>query len=248
MKKFKYIDKKGFTLLEMIITIAIITIVTSAVGVGISNDISKYEKYLEEERNIEANGGWEYEARMQVEGYRPDASDDGWYEIDRVDSGDVSGGSAGGGNSNPMPDPDPVETEKPETKPSAETTKATEATTTTTVAETVATTVKEEPSGGGNDVTGSSTSWSNGWGSGGQIGVTVPDGNYGKKVVITVEFTGSSGLRNVGGWNWQGNSSYKVSGSKVEITINELSWTRDFGIQVEGSNINSARLVSVKVM
>ena len=249
MKKFKSFDKKGFTLLEMMITIAIITILSSAVGIAISKDISKYEKYLEEERNIEANGGWEYEARMQVDSYKPEVSDDDWYPQDRVDSGDISGGSAGGGSSDPIPDPEPIETEK------AETTKATEAATTTTEATTAATveattaaTVKEENSGAGTEVADSTTNWSSAWGNGGQVGLTIPDGNFGKKVKIKVVFPGSASLKNVSGWNWQSNGSYVVRGSTVEITINELGWNRDFGIQVEGKNIKEAKLISVKVL
>ena len=255
MKKFKSFDKKGFTLLEMVITIAIITIAASAVGVAVSKDISKYEKYLEEERNIEANGGWEYEARMLVDSYKPEASDDDRFIRDRVDSGDMSGGSAGGGSEDPIPDPEPIETEKPETKPSVETTKATEAattateaTTTTTVEATTATTAKEESSGSGTEISGSTNNWSSAWGSGGQVGLTLPEGNFGKNVVIKVVFPGSASLKNVSGWNWQSNGSYVVKGSTVEITINELSWTRDFGIQVEGKNINEAKLISVKVL
>jgi len=247
MKKFKNYDKKGFTLLEMMITIAIITIAASAVGVAVSKDISKYEKYLEEERNIEANGGWEYEARMQVDSYKPEASDDDWFIRDRVDSGDMSGGSAGGGSADPIPDPDPIETERPETTKATEaTTTTTEATTTTTVEAT--TTAKEENSGSGTEVADSTTNWSSAWGNGGQVGLTIPDGNFGKKVVIKVVFPGSASLKNVSGWNWQGNGSYEVRGSTVEITINELGWNRDFGIQVEGKNIKEAKLISVKVL
>ena len=247
MKKFKNYDKKGFTLLEMMITIAIITIAASAVGVAVSKDISKYEKYLEEERNIEANGGWEYEARMQVDSYKPEASDDDWFIRDRVDSGDMSGGSAGGGSADPIPDPDPIETERPETTKATEaTTTTTEATTTTTVEAT--TTAKEENSGSGTEVADSTTNWSSAWGNGGQVGLTIPDGNFGKKVKIKVVFPGSASLKNVGGWNWQSNGSYEVRGSTVEITINELGWNRDFGIQVEGKNIKEAKLISVKVL
>lgn len=246
MKKFNNINKKGFTLLEMVVTIGIIVILTSAASVGIALDMNKYQKYLEEEKNIEKNGGWEYEARMAVDAMTLKESDDFSGGDDKVPAPEVSGGGAnsGGatdGNSDSTPEPtkapDPTKAPEPTKAPdpttAPEPTKAPEPTT--------------APAGGA-DITSQTNAGSpNTWGSGGQIGLKLPGEARGKKVVITVEFPGAN-INSVGGWNWQGNGSSKVNGTSVEITINKIGDNFDFGIQVGGSNVNSAKLVSVKVM
>ena len=70
----KYVSKKGFTLTEMMIVIAIIVIIAGAVAAGIAIDINRYNSFLDGQKAKYADGDdymhddslWEAQARREV--------------------------------------------------------------------------------------------------------------------------------------------------------------------------------------
>ncbi len=82
------------------------------------------------------------------------------------------------------------------------------------------------------------------WGSGGQAEITLNCPNA-SSVTVVVEFSGS--VSSASGWGFD---SYSVSGSQVTATVsaggpNSWGLTQTVGIQVEGSGVESATLISI---
>ena len=87
---------------------------------------------------------------------------------------------------------------------------------------------------------------SNCWGSGGQLTVQLTGCSGYKTITVTAEFSGS--IKKASGWGFD---SYKVNGKQVVATVsssgpNSWAFNGSVGIQVDGSNIKSAKLISVK--
>ena len=87
---------------------------------------------------------------------------------------------------------------------------------------------------------------SNCWGSGGQLTVELSGCSGYKTISVTAEFSGS--IKKASGWGFD---SYKISGKRVVATVssdgpNKWAFNGSVGIQVDGSNIKSAKLISVE--
>ena len=87
---------------------------------------------------------------------------------------------------------------------------------------------------------------SNCWGSGGQLTVQLTGCSGYKTITVTAEFSGS--IKKASGWGFD---SYKINGKQVVATVsssgpNSWAFNGSVGIQVDGSNIKSAKLISVK--
>ena len=87
---------------------------------------------------------------------------------------------------------------------------------------------------------------SNCWGSGGQLTVQLTGCSGYKTITVTAEFSGS--VKKASGWGFD---SYKINGKQVVATVsssgpNSWAFNGSVGIQVDGSNIKSAKLISVK--
>jgi len=86
---------------------------------------------------------------------------------------------------------------------------------------------------------------SNCWGNGGQLTVQLSGCNGYKTITVTAEFSGS--IKKASGWGFD---SYKISGKRVIATVsssgpNSWAFNGSVGIQVDGSNVKSAKLISV---
>ena len=86
---------------------------------------------------------------------------------------------------------------------------------------------------------------SNCWGNGGQLTVELSGCSGYKTITVTAEFSGS--IRKASGWGFD---SYKISGKRVIATVsssgpNSWAFNGSVGIQVDGSNVKSAKLISV---
>jgi len=86
---------------------------------------------------------------------------------------------------------------------------------------------------------------SNCWGNGGQLTVQLSGCSGYKTITVTAEFSGS--VKKASGWGFD---SYKISGKRVIATVsssgpNSWAFNGSVGIQVDGSNIKSAKLISV---
>lgn len=87
---------------------------------------------------------------------------------------------------------------------------------------------------------------SNCWGNGGQLTVELSGCSGYKTITVTAEFSGT--VKKASGWGFD---SYKISGKRVVATVssdgpNKWAFNGSVGIQVDGSNIKSAKLISVK--
>ena len=87
---------------------------------------------------------------------------------------------------------------------------------------------------------------SNCWGNGGQLTIDLSGCSGYKTITVTAEFSGK--LKKASGWGFD---SYKISGNRVIATVsssgpNKWAFNGNVGIQVDGSGIKSAKLVSVK--
>ncbi len=87
---------------------------------------------------------------------------------------------------------------------------------------------------------------SNCWGNGGQLTIQLSGCSGYKTITVTAEFSGK--IKKASGWGFD---SYKISGKRVIATVSSSgpnSWGFDssVGIQVEGSGVKSAKLISVK--
>ena len=87
---------------------------------------------------------------------------------------------------------------------------------------------------------------SNCWGSGGQLTVQLTGCSGYKTITVTAEFSGS--IKKASGWGFD---SYKINEKQVVATVsssgpNSWAFNGSVGIQVDGSNIKSAKLISVK--
>ena len=84
------------------------------------------------------------------------------------------------------------------------------------------------------------------WGSGGQLTVELSGCSGYQTITVTAEFSGK--IKKASGWGFD---SYKISGSRVVATVsssgpNKWAFNGSVGIQVDGSNVKSAKLISVK--
>ncbi|MBP5775233.1 MAG: glycoside hydrolase family 5 protein [Clostridiales bacterium] len=87
---------------------------------------------------------------------------------------------------------------------------------------------------------------SNCWGNGGQLTVQLSGCSGYKTITVTAEFSGK--IKKASGWGFD---SYKISGKRVVATVsstgpNNWAFNGSVGIQVNGSGIKSAKLISVK--
>ena len=87
---------------------------------------------------------------------------------------------------------------------------------------------------------------SNCWGNGGQLTIQLSDCSEYKTITVTAEFSGK--IKKASGWGFD---SYKISGKRVIATVsstgpNKWAFNGSVGIQVGGSGIKSAKLISVK--
>ncbi|SCW62817.1 Aryl-phospho-beta-D-glucosidase BglC, GH1 family [Ruminococcaceae bacterium YRB3002] len=85
----------------------------------------------------------------------------------------------------------------------------------------------------------------NPWGNGGQITLQLSGCSGYGSITVTVEFDGT--VKSASGWGFD---SYKVEGNRVIATCsysgpNSWGFDGNVGIQVEGSNISGARLISI---
>ncbi len=86
----------------------------------------------------------------------------------------------------------------------------------------------------------------NPWGNGGQIVLNLSGCSGYQTITVVVEFDGS--VSSASGWGFD---SYSVSGSRVTATVsadgpNNWGFNGNVGIQVDGSNITDARLISIE--
>ncbi len=91
----------------------------------------------------------------------------------------------------------------------------------------------------------SGTSTSNCWGNGGQLEVSLSGCSGYGEITVTAEFTGS--ISSASGWGFD---TYTIEGNKVIATVsgtgpNSWAFNSNVGIQVTGSDITSASLISV---
>ena len=87
---------------------------------------------------------------------------------------------------------------------------------------------------------------SNCWGNGGQLTIQLSGCSGYKTITVTAEFSGK--IKKASGWGFD---SYKISGKRVVATVsstgpNKWAFNGSVGIQVGGSGIKSAKLISVK--
>lgn len=87
---------------------------------------------------------------------------------------------------------------------------------------------------------------SNCWGNGGQLTIQLSGCSEYKTITVTAEFSGK--IKKASGWGFD---SYKISGKRVIATVsstgpNKWAFNGSVGIQVNGSGIKSAKLISVK--
>ena len=87
---------------------------------------------------------------------------------------------------------------------------------------------------------------SNCWGNGGQLTIDLSGCSGYKTITVTAEFSGK--IKKASGWGFD---SYKINGNKVIATVsssgpNSWAFNGNVGIQVDGSGVKSAKLVSVK--
>ena len=235
----KKANKKGFTLTELILVIAIIVIMVGAVSVGIVIDLNRYNEYLDSLTDEDGNSVWERGALNAVRGI--------------FGPGPVL--------PNVTLAPTPIPTAEATASASASATAAASASAKpTTTAPTSAppttpptappTTPPTNPPSTGGNITGStSVSQHGGWGSGGQIGFKLPDSlkNTNNPVTIVVEFPGDR-IDSVNGWNWQDlGGTTSVSGNTVTLVLPKVKDTTDIGLSVSGSKIADPKIVSVNV-
>lgn len=87
---------------------------------------------------------------------------------------------------------------------------------------------------------------SNCWGNGGQLTVDLSGCSGYKTITVTAEFSGT--IKKASGWGFD---TYKISGKRVIASVsstgpNNWAFNGNVGIQVDGSNVKSAKLISVK--
>ena len=233
----KKANKKGFTLTEMILVIAIIVIMVGAVSVGIVIDLNRYNEYLDSLTDEDGNSVWERGALNAVRG--------------------IFGPGPVLPNVTLAPTPIPT-AEATATATASATAAATASAKPTTTAPTSAppttpptapptTPPTNPPSSGGSNVTGSTSSSGNGWGSGGNAGVSLPQSlkGTGSQVTITFQFPGASITSASNGWNCPQGSTFTVNGDTVTVVVPKVGDTLDFGVSVSGSDIPKPNLISV---
>ena len=101
------ISKKGFTLTEIIIVVAIIVIISGAAIAGVAVTIAQANERGEQMYNLYGEGNWEKEANATIAALKPTLGDEKTYEADVKDS---TGGDTEDDDKldpNPTPDPDP---------------------------------------------------------------------------------------------------------------------------------------------
>lgn len=238
MKKMR-VSKRGFTLTEIIIVVAIMVIVASAAFVGVAVTLENARKNSDEvnrRHGVGEDGKDLFEAEA-------------WEEIDELTKDaarffDVTSYKPAKATNTPTPSPTP--TTVPVNTGTTETSKETEGTTTTSE-ETEATTTTTISSGGGpqtnlKDLPDSTVKTDN-WGRNVVIANTpLPNGwssqGY-KKVEIVIECDG-----NIEGFNGVDNCVETHSGKTVTLTVTDPNQT-NIGARIYTSS-GSAKVVSIK--
>ena len=235
MKKMRN-SKRGFTLTEIIVVIAIIVIVASAAFVGIAvvvdNAKTNEQKGWRDENSREL---FEVEAWKEVDALTKDAAR--FFDVTKYKPATPS--------NTPTPTPSPTPTTAPVNTGTTETSKETEGTTTTSE-ETEATTTTTASTGGGpqtnlKDLPDSTVKTDN-WGRNVVIANTpLPSGwssqGY-KKVVIVIECDG-----NIEGLNGVDNCKETHSGKTVTLTATDPNQT-SISARIYTSS-GSAKVVSI---
>jgi len=116
------ISKKGFTLTEIIIVVAIIVIISGAAIAGVAVTIAQTNERGEQMYNLYGEGNWEKDANATIAALKPTLGDE------QIDEADVDGPKEGGNTEDqdkldPTPTPvnpdptDPPPTDPPPTDP-----------------------------------------------------------------------------------------------------------------------------------
>ena len=236
MKKM-YISKRGFTLTEIIVVVAIMVVVASAAFVGIAVTINNANNTTE---RLERENGSNFE-------------NEAWDAVDNITSGaakffDISKYKPKNPTNTPTPTPEPTSTPIPiptyaEATSTPVPTKAASATNTPVPTSTTAPTNTPIPpqtgSGAGtvtapntsSNVSGSSLNVFNNWGSGGQATVSLP--SKAKKVVLYVP----NGVTVSNAWeNGISNPSVTTNGNYVTIDMQPGQSTKTLTFQASWSN------------
>ena len=240
MKKISN-SKRGFTLTEIIVVVAIIVIVSSAAFVGVAvviqNAKDTDKKGWRDNDNREL---FEVEAWGEVDALTKDAAR--FFDVTLYKPASPTDTTT----------PSPTPTTAPVNNETTETSKETEGTTTT-VEDTEDPTTTTTTNGGGSvNLSGQrNNAYTNGNTGYYQQYVTFSSNNFAgkKKLVMTYTYTGGS-VSKVGG-NWNGNDNYTVSGNTVTVKLdmNSDTWRfvegKEIYIQLEGDNLSGVKLDSV---
>ena len=113
------ISKKGFTLTEIIIVVAIIVIISGAAIAGVAVTIAQANERGEQMYNLYGEGNWEKEANATIAALKPTLGDEKTYEADVDDStggGDTEDDDKLDPNATPDPDPKDPDPKDPDPK------------------------------------------------------------------------------------------------------------------------------------
>ena len=231
----KKTNKKGFTLVEMMLVIAIIVILASVAAIGIGDALERYRAKQEMYKNeyVPAVNQAQLNVRDRMTTTRPE-------RVPPTVSIRPTNTPRPSPTPSPTPDPSlPTPTPIPSPTPRPSNTP------------TPPTPTPDPGAGGGGGATGDVSSSSNMnssgvWGNGGNCDVSVPSSCKGSTVTITVKFPGAS-ISNIGGWNWTSGASYEISGDTITLVCPDVGDTTNFGIQINsGSGVStSPQIVSV---
>ena len=250
MKKMRN-SKRGFTLTEIIVVIAIIVIVASAAFVGIA-------VVIDNAKDTEKKSWRDENSRELFEVEAWDEVDDWTYNVARFfDASTYTPVHT----STPTPTPTTAPTATPTTVPQNGSSSSSSSTNTPTPSPTATNTPTATPTpttastggtGGSVNLSGQrSNAYTNGSTGYYQQYVTFSSNNFAgkKKLVMTYTYTGGS-VSNVGG-NWNGNDNYTVNGNTitVKLDMNSDTWRfsngKEIYIQLEGTNLSGVTLASV---
>ncbi|PWJ68800.1 prepilin-type N-terminal cleavage/methylation domain-containing protein [Ruminococcaceae bacterium R-25] len=245
MKKMRN-SKRGFSLTEIIVVIAIIVIVASAAFVGIAVVISNAKDNEKKSwRDKDSRELFEVEAWDEV---------DNWtYNVARFfDASTYKPAHTNTPTATPTPTTEPTSTPTPipQNGSSSNTNTPTPPPSNTPTAQATATTAPSS-SGSVNLSAKRNNSYTNNGTGYYQQYVTFDNNNFaGKtKLVMTYTYTGGS-VSNVSG-NWNSNDSYSVNGKTITVTLdmNSDTWRfqngKEIYIQIEGSGLSGTSLKSV---
>lgn len=163
-------NKRGFTLTEIMIVIAIIVILVSAVSAGIAIDLNRYKNHLASLTTDEGESAWEIAARSEVAGIFGAAASDNAIALASQSAAAESSIAAAGLASQSAAAVKASEAAVSasaaaisDAAASASAAAATTASASSAAATTVAAATTQSSSGGGSSASGSSVSVSSGW-------------------------------------------------------------------------------------